>query len=132
MPVSSFSGPLAREPIPLDVKNGVRTSCAQSPGVTALTRPKLKNGSLAGAFRYLIRHQIVPPSASPANFSDAEAECEVRIPAHAFDYLGIPETTIEAKDLLSDDKPMAMELKADCCVKIVVKGYSCRAYKFIV
>ncbi len=67
-----------------------------------------------------------------ANFSDTEAECEVRIPAHAFDYLGFPETTVEAKDLLSDDKPMAMELKADCCVKIVVKGYSCRAYKFIV
>lgn len=72
MPVSSFPGPLAREPSPSEAKNGVRTSCAQSPGATAFTSPKLKNGPPAGAFRYLIRHQIVPPSARTPNFSDAE------------------------------------------------------------
>ena len=67
-----------------------------------------------------------------ANFSDIDTECEVLIPAHAFEYLGLPEKTIHAKDLLSDEKSLQMTLKADDSVKIVVNNNNCKVYKFIV
>ena len=67
-----------------------------------------------------------------ANFSDIDTECEVLIPAHAFEYLGLPEKTVHAKDLLSDEKSQQMTLKADDSVKIVVNNNNCKVYKFIV
>ena len=67
-----------------------------------------------------------------ANFSDIDTECEVLIPAHAFEYLGLPEKTVHAKDLLSDEKSLQMTLKADDSVKIVVNNNNCKVYKFIV
>lgn len=67
-----------------------------------------------------------------ANFSDIDTECEVLIPAHAFEYLGLPEKTVHAKDLLSDEESLQMTLKADDSVKIVVNNNNCKVYKFIV
>lgn len=67
-----------------------------------------------------------------ANFSDIDTECEALIPAHAFEYLGLPEKTVHAKDLLSDEKSLQMTLKADDSVKIVVNNNNCKVYKFIV
>ena len=67
-----------------------------------------------------------------ANFSDVDVECEVHIPAHAFDVLGLPETTVKAIDLLSTGHPESMELKTDGNVKVNVSANGCKVYKFII
>lgn len=67
-----------------------------------------------------------------ANFSDKDSECEVCIPAHAFDYLGLPESEVTVCDLLSDDEPFIWQLKADGMVSITVGRYGARAYKFTI
>ena len=64
------------------------------------------------------------------NFSDRDTDCEVNIPRHAFDYLGLEEKTVEAVDLLSEDSATELRLQADMSVNICVRAYSGRAYKF--
>lgn len=65
------------------------------------------------------------------NFSDRLMECGICIPKHAFDYLQMPETDVEAVDLLSDEKQM-LSLRADAAVSVSVGSYNGRVYKFIV
>lgn len=67
-----------------------------------------------------------------ANFSGVQADCEIVIPAHAFEFLHLPETTVWAKDLMSDDTPLQMVLSCGCSVEVKVSAYGCRVYKFIV
>ena len=62
------------------------------------------------------------------NFSDEEVRCEVNIPAHAFDYLGLRPVTTEATDMISGDKAM-LTLAADCRTTVVVGANSGRVYK---
>lgn len=54
-----------------------------------------------------------------ANFDDCNKDVSVKIPAHAFDFLGIMEKTAKATDLLSG-KTVAVELKKDCCIEVSV------------
>lgn len=65
------------------------------------------------------------------NFSDRPAECGICIPKHAFDYLKMSESDVEAVDLLSDEKQM-LSLRADAAVAVSVGSYNGRVYKFIV
>lgn len=65
-----------------------------------------------------------------ANFSHEEAECSVRLPHHAFEYLNLPEKTVTASDLLSEGNAISFELKPDCLVHMSVPGCGGRIYKF--
>lgn len=65
-----------------------------------------------------------------ANFSQEEAECSVRLPHHAFEYLNLPEKTVTASDLLSEGNAISFELKPDCLVHMSVPGCGGRIYKF--
>lgn len=65
-----------------------------------------------------------------ANFSQEEAECSVRLPHHAFEYLNLPEKTVAASDLLSEGNAISFELKPDCLVHMSVPGCGGRIYKF--
>lgn len=67
-----------------------------------------------------------------ANFSQEEAECSVRLPHHAFEYLNLPEKTVTASDLLSERNAISFELKPDCLVHMSVPGCGGRIYKFMV
>ncbi len=64
-----------------------------------------------------------------ANFSGEDRDCGVIIPKHAFDFLEIGEQNLTATDLLSGDT-LPIQLKADGKVKMQVKAYGGRAYKF--
>lgn len=65
-----------------------------------------------------------------ANFSQEEAECSVRLPHHAFEYLNLPEKTVTASDLLSEGNAISFELKPDCLAHMSVPGCGGRIYKF--
>lgn len=65
-----------------------------------------------------------------ANFSQEEAECSVRLPHHAFEYLNLPEKTVTASDLLSEGNAISLELKPDCLAHMSVPGCGGRIYKF--
>lgn len=64
------------------------------------------------------------------NFSDSPADCGIRLPYHAFEYLGLPEKRVQVTDLLSDDRPQDWMLLADGTVKVSIKEFSGRIYKF--
>lgn len=64
-----------------------------------------------------------------ANFSDASTECEINIPGHAFDFLGIAEGVYEATDLLNKEKAVLL-LNGDKTVKINLGAYSSCIWKF--
>lgn len=66
------------------------------------------------------------------NFSQEETECSVCLPHHAFEYLGIPEKTVTASDLLSKGDTTSFELKAGSVIKMSVPGYGGKIYKFTV
>ena len=66
------------------------------------------------------------------NFSQEETECSVCLPHHAFEYLGIPEKTVTASDLLSKGDTTSFELKAGNVIKMSVPRYGGRVYKFTV
>lgn len=66
------------------------------------------------------------------NFAQEETECNVCLPHHAFEYLGIPEKTVTASDLLSKGDTTSFELKAGNVIKMSVPGYSGKIYKFTV
>ncbi len=63
-----------------------------------------------------------------ANFDDAAAEVDVRIPAHAFEFLKLREKSYKATDLLSDEKT-TLSLEADKTVHIEVPARYAVVYK---
>ncbi len=63
-----------------------------------------------------------------ANFSDADTEADITLPAHAFDHLGLPEKTLTATDLISSDK-QKMKLKRDCTVGMTIPAWGARVWK---
>ena len=62
------------------------------------------------------------------NFDDQEVEVDVRIPAHAFDYLKMKESTVTATDLLTREK-QSMILHKDGAVRMKVGGSGGRVWK---
>jgi glycosidase len=62
------------------------------------------------------------------NFDDQEVEVDVRIPAHAFDYLKMKESTVTATDLLTREK-QSMILHKDGAVRMKIGGCSGRVWK---
>ena len=65
-----------------------------------------------------------------ANFDSERVNINVTIPSHAFDFLGLPEQTVEMTDLLSGyTKQVA--LRRDGQVAVDVEGNYGRIYKFV-
>lgn len=64
-----------------------------------------------------------------ANFGDTEAKCQVAIPDHAFDFLQLPERTVEAVDMLTGET-QCLNLKRNGLLPADVPPYSGRIYKF--
>ena len=62
------------------------------------------------------------------NFEDYDAEIDVNIPAHAFDYLQMEECTVVAADLLSKEK-QTMLLRRDGSVRMKVEARGGRVWK---
>ncbi len=62
------------------------------------------------------------------NFSDADVETAVTIPAHAFDFLAIPEKSITATDLLSGEK-QKMTLAKDAAIPMTIAARGARIWK---
>ena len=63
-----------------------------------------------------------------ANFADNDADFDVRIPAHAFDYLKIQEEDITATDLLTGEK-QSMLLRKDGMVRMLIGARGGRVWK---
>ena len=63
-----------------------------------------------------------------ANFDDNDTTIDVRIPAHAFDYLKMKEKKVIATDLLTNEK-LAMSLRMDGGVRMEVNAWSGRVWK---
>jgi len=64
-----------------------------------------------------------------ANFGPDRVNTSVNIPAHAFDFLGLPEKEVRAIDLLTGQE-MNIELKRDGAVDMDLRPYTGRIYKF--
>lgn len=64
-----------------------------------------------------------------ANFGPDRINTSVNIPAHAFDFLGLPEKEVRAIDLLTGQE-MNIELKKDGAVDMDLRPYTGRIYKF--
>lgn len=64
-----------------------------------------------------------------ANFGDTEAKCQVAIPDHAFDFLQLPERTVEAVDMLTGET-QRLNLKRNGLLPADVPPYSGRIFKF--
>lgn len=64
-----------------------------------------------------------------ANFGPNRVNTSVNIPAHAFDFLGLPEKEVRAIDLLTGQE-MDIELKKDGTVDMDLRPYTGRIYKF--
>ena len=62
------------------------------------------------------------------NFDDREAEVDVCLPAHAFEYLQLKEKTAMATDLLSKEK-QSMILHRDGSVRMKIAARSGRVWK---
>ena len=62
------------------------------------------------------------------NFDDSDADINVHIPEHAFDYLQMKETTTVATDLLTKEK-LAMTLRSNGSVTMRVPAYGGRVWK---
>ncbi len=63
-----------------------------------------------------------------ANFDDADAQVDVVIPAHAFEFLELRQKAYNATDLLNDTSTV-LDLKADSSVRIAVAARSAVVYK---
>ncbi len=63
------------------------------------------------------------------NFGADRVNTSVNIPAHAFDFLGLPEKEVRAIDLLTGQE-MDFELKRDGAVDMDLRPYTGRIYKF--
>jgi glycosidase len=66
-----------------------------------------------------------------ANFDEKDAECDVVVPGHAFDYWQMKEGMLKAEDLLSGEKSLLMFAK-DKPLDINVPALSARAWKMII
>lgn len=64
-----------------------------------------------------------------ANFSDSQVSIKVNIPAHAFEYLHIPQKLVAAADLLTGESQV-VALKADGRFPMTIDAWSGRIYKF--
>lgn len=64
-----------------------------------------------------------------SNFSGNPADVKVMIPGHAFDYLDIPEKSVKAVDLLTEESVL-VDLKRDGFFPMHLEPYSGRVYKF--
>ena len=62
------------------------------------------------------------------NFEDHEAEVDVCLPAHAFDFLQLKETTVMATDLLTKEKE-SMKLQKDASVHMKIAARSGSVWK---
>ena len=62
------------------------------------------------------------------NFEDFEAEIDVNIPAHAFDFLKMKECTVVATDLLTKEK-QSMLLRMDGSIRMAVSPCNGRVWK---
>jgi len=62
------------------------------------------------------------------NFEDRDVVVDIRIPAHAFDFLGIAEKKVIATDLLSKER-LAMSLRRDGSVRMEIAAQSGRVWK---
>lgn len=63
------------------------------------------------------------------NFSRPVVRVSITIPAHAFDFLGLPERDVLASDLLTGEK-LELGLKKDGAVEMVVPPYGAKILKF--
>lgn len=63
-----------------------------------------------------------------ANFADNDADIEVNIPAHAFDYLSMPMGITKAIDLMNGEE-RALCLSTDAPVRLMIKGNGVRVMK---
>lgn len=63
------------------------------------------------------------------NFSRPVVRVSITIPAHAFDFLGLPERDVVASDLLTGEK-LQLALKKDGAVEMVVPPYGAKILKF--
>ena len=63
-----------------------------------------------------------------ANFDDSEAEINVTLPAHAFDYLSVKEKKVMAVDLLTKERE-SMMLRPDGQVRMLVPARGVRVWK---
>lgn len=63
------------------------------------------------------------------NFSEEMKSCSVRIPAYAFEFLGIPEHDVDAVDLLTEDTEK-LELKKDGLIPLELQSCSGKILKF--
>ncbi len=62
------------------------------------------------------------------NFDDCDVSIGVNLPAHAFDFLGIPEKKIMATDLLSGMK-QSLLLQKDGCLAVQLEARGARVFK---
>ncbi|MCR5151935.1 MAG: alpha-amylase [Prevotella sp.] len=65
------------------------------------------------------------------NFDEEQAECDIVIPSHAFDYLNIAEKETEAIDLLSGDTYTTV-LRSDSAIHVSIPPHSGRILKFTI
>ena len=63
-----------------------------------------------------------------ANFDDSEAEINITLPAHAFDYLSVKEKKVMAVDLLTKERE-SMMLRPDGQVRMLVPARGVRVWK---
>ena len=62
------------------------------------------------------------------NFGEAKSKIGVKIPAHAFDFLNIPEQDVTMFDLLSGDIQTA-QFRRDGLVRVSVDRWNGRVFK---
>lgn len=65
------------------------------------------------------------------NFGTAYADVKVRIPAHAFNYLGLQEENVIATDLLTDDQ-VNFKLRRDGTLSMRIPAHGARVWKMTV
>ena len=85
------------------------------------------NGHLQRQYAFL-RHAGKDLLLVVVNFEDQDVDVDVCLPAHAFDYLQLKETTVTATDLLSKEKE-SMILRKDGRVRMMIGARSGRVWK---
>lgn len=65
-----------------------------------------------------------------ANFDDKDVDVEVRIPAHAFDYMQLVEGKVMMTDLMTGES-LTSVLSKDTTCRIHIKALRGRIYKFM-
>ena len=62
------------------------------------------------------------------NFDERPMSIGINLPAHAFDFLGIPEKKVTATDLLGTEK-LSLNLQKDGCVALQLEAYGAKVLK---